>query len=169
MARPWWIRCAAPVAVAVLLTGCREEVAGNEAIPPAKGESLGEMRRQANEILARYAAGVQPPSWDAANPPAGLSIDAAEGTETATTLTVAFTGSRDPATEPCGADYYAEAVESDRAVVVVVIAQPHAAGEICPMVGFPRTAAAKLANPLGKRTILEARQGQPIPLTPHRL
>ena len=135
------------------------------------------MRQQAGEILARYddavalagpsaSPSVQPPPWDSSNPPAGSAIEAARGSESGTSLTVTFTGAGSPATEPCGADYYAESVESDRAVVVIVIAQEHAAGEICPMVGRTRTATLNLAKPLGKRAVLEAKEGLPVPLTP---
>jgi hypothetical protein len=79
---------------------------------------------------------------------------------------VTFTGSQRPATEPCGADYYAEAVESDRAVVVIVIEQAHAVGEICTLMGYSRTAGLNLTKPLGKRAVLEAKQGLPVPVTP---
>ena len=44
-------------------------------------------------------------------------------------LTVSFTGSVGPASEPCGADYTGLAVESANAVVIVV-AHPHATGEV---------------------------------------
>jgi hypothetical protein len=177
MTWPWLLRCAAAVPVVVSLAGCSEEVVGGDEIPLARGESLGEMRQQAGEVLTRYAdavaqAGpsatptVQPPPWDALNPPSGLAIEAARGNQTGVSLTVTFTGARGPATEPCGADYYAEAVESARAVVVIVIAQQHATGELCPLIGFERTAKLNLAKPLGNRAVLEAEQGLPVPLTP---
>jgi hypothetical protein len=174
---PWLLRCAAAVPVVVLLAGCSDEVAGEDAIPLPRGESLGEMRQQAGEILARYddavaSAGpsaspsVQPPPWDSSNPSAGFAIETARGSERGTSLTVTFTGAGGPATEPCGADYYAESVESDRAVVVIVIEQAHAVGEICPMIGLRRTATLNLAKPLGQRAVLDAKEGLPVPLTP---
>ncbi|WP_144022564.1 hypothetical protein [Asanoa hainanensis] len=155
----------------VLLAGCSPEVSGNSAL--AKGESLGEMRQQAGEALARYdqavvdAGGsapvtVTPPAW---NSPPGLSIESATGTAVSTRLSVTFTGARGPATESCGADYYAEAVESANAVVVIVIAQPHGGDETCALAGYVRTATLNLAQPLGRRAVLEACQGQPVPVT----
>jgi hypothetical protein len=176
MTWPRLLLCAAAMPIAVLLAACGDDPSEGEATPLAKGESIGEMRQQAGEALARYdnavaqagpsaTPSVQPPPWDAASPPAGLSIESARGSETSGRLTVTFTGFLRPATEPCGADYYAEAVESDRAVVVIVIEQAHAVGEICPMVGHPRSAGLNLAKPLGKRAVLEARQGIPVPVT----
>ncbi|WP_167402648.1 hypothetical protein [Micromonospora viridifaciens] len=140
---------------------------------PPKGESLGEMRQQAGEALARYdqavinaggsaTVSVTPPPW---NSPPGIAIESATGTRAGTRLAVTFTGARGPATEPCGADYHAEAVESANAIVVIVIAQPHATDEVCLLAGYARAAALNLAQPLGQRVVLEARQGQPVPLT----
>jgi hypothetical protein len=107
---------------------------------------------------------VTPPSWDANNPPAGLSIEAA--TANGNELTVFFTGAPDPASKPCGADYTAEAVESAHAVVVIVLEHPHAAGgEACTAIGARRSAIATLAAPLGERAVLEVRQGLPVPVT----
>lgn len=177
MTWPRLLLCAAAVPIAVLLAACSDDPAEGDAIPLARGESLGEMRQQAGEALARYddaiaeagpsaTPSVQPPPWDAASPPAGLAIESARGSETSSRLMVTFTGSQGPATEPCGADYYAEAVESDRAVVVIVIEQAHAVGELCTFVGYPRSAGLNLAKPLGRRAVLEAKQGMPVPVTP---
>lgn len=170
MVRRRWMLWIAAVAV---LAACNSEANTRDECALPKGESLGEMRQQAREGLARYdqavlnASGsgtvsVTPPPWDS---PPGISIESATGTRAGTQLTVTFTGAKGPATEPCGADYHAEPVESANAVVVIVIAQPHAANEICPGAGYPRTATLNLAQPLGQRAVLEARQGEPVPLT----
>ena len=175
--RPWLLRAAAAAAVCVLLGGCSDDEIGGDEIPLAKGESLGELRQQAREALVRYdkavaAAGpgravdVSQPPWDPGNPSSGTAIDAAKTSRTGTQLTVTFLGAPGPATEPCGADYYAEAVESAEAVVVIVIAQPHAANEICPLVGYTRTATLNLARPLGDRAVLEVREGQRVDVDP---
>ena len=108
---------------------------------------------------------VTPPSWDPYDTPAGLSIEAAITSVSSLQLTVMFTGAPDPASQPCGADYSGEAVESTHAVVVIVTEHSHAAGEICADVGARRSATVKLAQPLGERAVLEVRQGLPVPVT----
>ncbi|SNY45741.1 hypothetical protein [Paractinoplanes atraurantiacus] len=71
-------------------------------------------------------------------PPGTAGGPAAESaTVSGRTVTVKVTGSRSAASEPCGADYTARAVESAHAVVVIVDEHRHAANEICPMIGFP--------------------------------
>jgi hypothetical protein len=115
---------------------------------------------------------VEPPPWDSSNPPAGLWIESAEVSSDGRRLTAHFTGSRGPATEPCGIDYSARAVESANAVVVI-IDERHYEGPMrdsagrelaCNMMGFPRTATVDLAAPLGERAVLEVKQGQPVPV-----
>jgi hypothetical protein len=63
---------------------------------------------------------VVPPAWDSTNPPVGISIDSATGTIGGRRPTVSFVGAPGPGGQPCGADYTAEAVESQTAVVVIV-------------------------------------------------
>jgi hypothetical protein len=105
---------------------------------------------------------VVPPPYNADHPPDGISIDAAYGKADSRKLTVEFTW--------CGAtDYAAEAVESDLAVVVII--SPNAP-ESSPQSGCARLAGASksltvtLADPLGKRAVLEVRQGLPVPVNP---
>ena len=107
---------------------------------------------------------VVPPPWNADDPPVGISIDSASGTVGGRELTVSFTGAPQPGDQVCGADYTAEAVESPQAVVVIVIAHPHASGEACRLVGAPRTASVQLAEPLGERAVLEVKEGLPVPV-----
>ena len=108
---------------------------------------------------------VVPRSWDPYNAPGGLAVESAATTARGRELTVAFTGSPGPASEPCGADYTAEAVESDRAVVIIVEERRHASDDTCPAIGARRTAVAALAAPLGDRAVLEVQQGLPVPVT----
>lgn len=112
---------------------------------------------------------VSPPPWDANNPPAGYSIESATVSADGKHVTAHFTGSGGTAEKPCGADYSAFAVESAHAIVVVVIERPYpgkmAANEACAMIGYPRTAVAELASPLGERAVLEVREGRPVPVT----
>ncbi|MEH0843130.1 hypothetical protein V6U81_12160 [Micromonospora sp. CPCC 205711] len=108
---------------------------------------------------------VTPPPWGPEQPRGGLAIESATGSTTSRRLTVAFTGSPGPASQPCGADYSAEAVESVNALVVIVNERPHGDGESCGDVGARRTATVDLAQPLGERAVLEVQQGLPVALT----
>ncbi|TYB38316.1 hypothetical protein FXF50_11795 [Micromonospora sp. AP08] len=108
---------------------------------------------------------VTPPPWDADQPHEGLAIESATTTTASSELTVTFTGATGPNSEPCGADYGAEAAESDLAVVVIVIEYRHAKDEACPAIGAQRSATLKLSRPLGERAVLEVTQGLPVELT----
>jgi hypothetical protein len=107
---------------------------------------------------------VSPPPWDPNDSPAGMRIESATGTVGGRQLTVAFIGAPDGADKPCGADYSAEAVESDTAVVIIVIPHPNGAKVACRLPGAERTAIAELAQPLGERAVLEVTQGLPVPV-----
>lgn len=122
-------------------------------------------------FLATDGAGtvrVTPPTWDPNNPPAGLAVDSASGAAGSRQLEVSFIGAPQPASEPCGADYTAKAVESTAAVVVYLVTTRHPmTGEqqACTAVGMTRTATAELAAPLGERAVLEVTQGLPVAVT----
>ena len=113
---------------------------------------------------------VDPPPWNADDPPVGISISSAAGTPDSRDLEVGFTGAKDSG--PCGQDYTAEAIESELAIVVIVtgrpIVKPDETGEVtgCRLVGFGRTAAVTLDEPLGERAVLEVQQGLPVPVDP---
>lgn len=107
---------------------------------------------------------VVPPPFNAGHPPDGLSIDLAIGTPDSTKLTVSFTGAPKAGDQPCGADYTAEAVESDLAIVVIVTEHPNTAAASCSLAGKTRTASVTLDAALGKRAVLEVRQGLPVPI-----
>jgi hypothetical protein len=107
---------------------------------------------------------VVPPPYNADHPPDGLSIDLAVGKPGSTRLTVSFVGAVKAGDQPCGADYTAEAVESDLAVVVIVTEHPNGTAASCSAVGKTRTASVTLDAPLGTRAVLEVRQGLPVPI-----
>ena len=107
---------------------------------------------------------VVPPPYNADHPPGGLSIDLAVGKPGSNRLTVSFVGAVKAGDQPCGADYTAEAVESDLAVVVIVTERPNRAPANCDAVGRTRTATVTLNAPLGTRAVLEVRQGLPVPI-----
>ncbi|MER7589633.1 hypothetical protein ABTW72_19070 [Micromonospora sp. NPDC127501] len=170
MVRWHWV---VPVVAAAMLTACDTDPDAPVDAALPRGESLGELRQQAREALARYDQAIidaggagavtpTPPRW---NSPPGIAIESATTIGAGTQLAATFTGARGPATESCGADYHAQPVESANAVVVIVIAQYHDTSEVCPMSGYQRSVTFNLAQPLGKRPVLEIRQGQPVPLT----
>ncbi len=102
---------------------------------------------------------VDPPPWNADDPPAGIRIESAIGEAASDELEVSFVGSP----TDCGdVEYTAAAVESELAVVVIVTGR----GTGCPdLRGQLRSARVELAEPLGKRAVLEVRQGLPVPVT----
>lgn len=108
---------------------------------------------------------VDPPPWNADNPPEGTRIESATGTPDSKKLTVSFIGAPDGADKSCGADYTAEAVESELAIVVLVIEHRNPAPAACTAVGAMRTAKVTLAEPLGRRVVLEVQQGLPVTVT----
>ena len=105
---------------------------------------------------------VVPPPWNADDPPVGISIAWAKGAPDSRDLEVGFTGAPDDGTKPCGADYTAEPVESDLAVVVIVEEHRNPDPAACLGVGAVRTAELRLESRLGDRVVLEVRQGLPV-------
>ena len=166
---------AALVAV-LLLAGCDsgDEYDSDPASGLNKGESWEEQRQLAQAALARYdeemaqTAGsrgpsVSPSAWDPSVMSYGLSIDSATLDARGTRMTVSFFGSTRPAAQQCGTDYAAEAVESDKAVMVIVLEQPNGYSGPCTLMAMTRTATLNLARPLGNRAVLPIR-GEPVPV-----
>jgi hypothetical protein len=116
-------------------------------------------------VSAQANISVSPPAWDPNNPPVGQSIESASGSVGGRELTVSFIGARGPGSQPCGADYDAEAVESETAVVVIIIEHNNPTPVACAAIGALRTATVRLAAPLGDRAVLEVVQGLPVPVT----
>ena len=104
---------------------------------------------------------VDPPPWDADDPPEGISIDLAIGEPGSKELQVQFLG----ANESCGLEYDAEAVESQLAIVVIVVASEGPDGaQPCTADAQLVTANVTLDGKLGERVVLEVRQGLPVPV-----
>jgi hypothetical protein len=110
------------------------------------------------------AVTVVPPPWDANNAPVGMRIERATRSADDRQLIVEFVGSPETGDEACGADYTAEAVESDTAVVVIVTAHGGQFGAACNLAGANRKATVQLAKPLGDRAVLEVTEGLPVPV-----
>jgi hypothetical protein len=112
---------------------------------------------------------VDPPPWNASEPPDGVSIQSAVGKADSKKLTVTFFGAPDGADKACGEDYTVEAVESALAVVVIVQRHPSTItlgpNQGCGLTAVARTATVKLADVLGDRAVLEIKQGLPVSVT----
>ena len=110
------------------------------------------------------AATVVLPPWDPIGAPFTLSIMSASGTVDGRDLMVKFIGAENSADKPCGVDYSAEAVESATAIVVILSSRNNPIPVACTLMGFERTAVAKLAAPLGDRAVLNVQDGAPVPV-----
>lgn len=97
-----------------------------------------------------------------------LAIESAAIAPDHLTLTVRFPGAPEPASQPCGADYRAVAVESGHGVAVIVMTTPHGKNELCNGAGRDREAVVHLNQPLAGRTVLEISRGLPVPVTGSR-
>jgi len=75
-------------------------------------------------------------------------------------LTATFSAGR-----PCGEDYTGGAVESDLAVVFIVVTHRNPMPASCLGDGISRTARVALAQPLGGRAVVEVMQRLPVPVT----
>ncbi|MDZ5447636.1 hypothetical protein U2F26_33860 [Micromonospora sp. 4G57] len=157
--------CVPLEATAARLTTVRIPTTRGPATAPAWEYTLNGTAVRLTRIAVAPSIVVTPPPWDDDHPHGGLAIESATGTTTSRRLTVVFTGSPGLGSEPCGADYSAEAVESGSGVVVIVIEHPHAADGACGDVGARRSATVDLAQPLAERAVLEVQQGMPVALT----
>ncbi|MEV6372550.1 hypothetical protein [Micromonospora musae] len=163
--------------VLVFLAGCgpmADRAVGGPA-PVAKPTSMERLRQQAREALARYDETIQqagggpvtmtPAPWDPGQALGAHVVESAATTRDGRQLTVTFYGAPGPASEPCGADYTAEAVESPTAVTVIVTERARGEAGICPAIAAWRTEIVRLDRPLGVRAVLEMQQGVPVKVT----
>ena len=159
--------CDALKITAAKLTTAQLETSRGPATAPAWEFSLQgtAVRITRVAISADARVTVSPPPWNPDDPPVGLSISSASGRVGGNELTVSFVGAPRPGSEPCGADYTAEAVESPLAIVVIVIEHRNVTPAFCEAVGHDRTAKVQLASPLGNRAVLEVTDGLPVPVT----
>ncbi|MEU4676297.1 hypothetical protein [Micromonospora sp. NPDC023737] len=108
---------------------------------------------------------VDPPPWDPSKALGAHAVQSASTTRDGRELAVTFYGSPGPASEPCGADYATEAVESAEAVAVIVTGRARGTAEMCPAIAAWRTETVRLDRPLGQRAVLETQQGTPVEVT----
>jgi hypothetical protein len=149
------------------ITGARLTIGSVETSRGLAQVPIWEFTVQGTAVLVTRVAidarvSVSQPPMDS-NAPYAIAVESATISADGTQLTVTFTGAPGPASQSCGADYTAEAVESSTAVVVIVTEHKHAAlFEACALAGAERTAVAQLAAPLGGRAVLEVTTGQPV-------
>jgi hypothetical protein len=103
-------------------------------------------------------------SWDPYNTPAGLPMEKVTSTSDGRTLTISFTGARDGADKPCGADYWAEAVFSEHAMVLMLHTRANTSGA-CTAIGYSRQVTLDLPQSFIGRMVLEGQQGYPVVVT----
>jgi hypothetical protein len=142
---------------AKLATGLAETPTGPAEVPTWVFTIRGTAVR-VTRVAVDQSVTVTPGAWNVDDPPQGLSIVAARGDPSSSTLEVDFVG----AEEACKITYDVEPLESDQAVVVIVD-ERFASDEGCPAVGILRTVKVTLRAPLGDRVVLEGRQGLPVP------
>jgi len=153
------------ITAARLTTGSAQTSRGPATVPVWEFSVKGTPAKVTRVAVANPIT-VVPPPWDPNDAPAGLAIQSARGKADARELTVSFIGAPGGAGQPCGADYTAEAVESDLAVVVIVIEHRNPIPAACTAVGADRAAVVTLASPLGDRAVLEVQQGLPVQVLP---
>lgn len=159
--------CTIPLTItAATLTMATFDTSRGKAVAPAWEFTLQDTPVRVDQLAVRdRVASVPEPSIDPNNPPVGIRIDSAAVDSSGMTLTVRFVGAKPDASTPCGADYTAEAIESDNAAVVIVYEHRNQLPAACTDEGYFRTAQATLARPLGSRAVLEVQTGQPVPVT----
>lgn len=141
------------------------ETTGGSATVPAWLFALADTNVKVSRVAVANKVAVVPPVWDPGNPPAGISIDGAAVSTDKRQLKVSFDGEPLTGDQTCGADYTADAVESDLAVVVIIHEHRNLMPSLCAGFGGERTAVVALASPLGNRAVLEVRQGLEVPVT----
>jgi hypothetical protein len=104
-------------------------------------------------------------SWDPYNTPAGLPMEKVTSTSDGRTLTISFTGARDGADTPCGADYWPEAAFSEHAIVLMLHARYHTGGGAGNDIGYARQVRLELPQPFTGRVVLEGQLGRPVMVT----
>ena len=168
--------CVTLVAAVGLLSGCHSDTELSGTGGFTAGETWAEQRTKAKTILARFSEDAgrpsQSPGPSATNSSSdssaiipGMSFDSVVVDPKTTRMKVNFIGTVEPASSPCGADYSAEAVESDKAVVIIVLEQRNPYSGICTKEGVGRSAALNLARPLGDRVVFNLQKDQPIPVS----
>ena len=146
------------------LTSATFQTSRGPAQAPAWEFSLKDTDAKLDQVAVGGRITPPPVADQAARTSVGPAVRSATVDASGTTLTVSVIGAQYGADKPCGADYTAEAVESDAAVVAIVYEHPNTQPAVCSLVGYTRTARVVLAKQFGSRTLIDL-QGQPISVT----
>jgi hypothetical protein len=150
---------------AATLSTMRVNTSRGLATIPAWRFTFAETKVQALEAAVR-APTVATTDPDSTTKPQMLAIERVGLAPDGRTLTAYFTGAPGTADKPCGADYGGYAVQSDRAVGIVIASATDPSNEgVCPAIGAVRTVTVRLDAPLQDRTVLETAGGTPVPIT----
>jgi hypothetical protein len=156
------------------VTGAQLEMATfwtgrGEARVPVWKFSIEGTRVKVTQVAVADFIRVVPPPWDPYDTPAGISIESAVGDPEDTELTISFVGAPRSDGQECGLGYIGEAIETEKALVVLVWYDRPSSGEPSGpilMVGAMCTTRVTLAAPLGDRAVLSVREGMPVPVSP---
>jgi hypothetical protein len=152
------------------LTTAKFDTSAGSAQAPAWEFSLKDTDVKLDQIaVAESFTPPAPPTPDSQNSAqaanwVGPPVQSATIDATGLVLTVTVVGTPGGGDKPCGADYTAEAVESDAGVVVIVHEHRNPLPVACTAVGAFRTATVTLTRPLGNRTLIDF-AAQPISVT----
>ena len=146
------------------LTAATFQTSRGPARAPAWEFSLEDTNAKLDQIAVGGRITAPPMADQASQTSVGPAVQSATVDASGMTLTVSVVGAQYGADKPCGADYTAEAVESDAALVVIVYEHSNTLPAACSAVCYTRTAQVKLAKPLGSRTLIDL-QAQPISVT----
>ncbi|HEY0640325.1 MAG TPA: hypothetical protein VGD67_22065, partial [Pseudonocardiaceae bacterium] len=142
---------------------------GDATVPAWEFGLEGTAVRLVRPAVAASAVTTLPPS-EYPSTPFTPRVDEATVSPDGRVVTAAFVGG--PESGPCATAHEAHAVESELAVVLVVVDAPAEAeragaepGAACTAIGYRRTARVTLSAPLGERTLLDVGPGTPIRTT----
>ena len=146
------------------LTTATFQTSRGPAKAPAWEFSLKDADARLDQVAVEGRITPPPVADQSARTSVGPAVQSATVDASGMTLTLSVVGAQYGADKPCGADYTAQAVESDAAVVAIVYEHRSSAPGVCSLVGYARTARVTLTKALGSRTLIDL-QAQPISVT----
>lgn len=163
--------CAPLQVTSVKLTSATFDTSQGKALAPAWEFSLKDTPVKLDQIAvsARVASPATTLNPDATLPAGGQwtgpTVQSATVDTSGLIITATFAGAPGTGDKPCGADYTAQAVESDAGVVVLVYEYRNTLPAMCTAMAAFRTVQVTLSRPLGSRTLIDL-DAQPISVAP---